>query len=169
MKHALILWFATTIALPVLAHADTITPKAFKTDKEVLETFYKLLNNTGDDSNLHAASRAVVGAQWDAEPDSQGGDGLDGFVHTFMRYHQFIPDMYFTPREILSAGRHRYVVRSLASGTAMMDFLDIGNSFVPGSRFNIMTIEIHTIKNGKVVKTYHVEDWKNAITQLSQQ
>jgi hypothetical protein len=33
--------------------------------------------------------------------------------------------------------------------------------------FRVMTIDIHTIKDGKAVTAHHVEDWAGAIRQLS--
>lgn len=36
-----------------------------------------------------------------------------------------------------------------------------------GKSFRIMTIDIHTVQDGKLVEAYHVEDWAGAIRQLS--
>lgn len=168
-KRLLFPLLAGLLTLPLSAQAEDTTPLAVKTDREAIETFYQILNNSGDDSNLETRASEVVAKNWNSEPDTLGGDGLKGFVFTFIRYHQAIPDMLFTPQEILKVGPHRYVVRSMASGTVMSDFLGIGDRFKPGFHFNVMTIEIHTLKNGKFVKTYHVEDWKSAIEQLIRQ
>ena len=35
-----------------------------------------------------------------------------------------------------------------------------------GKSWEIMSIDIHTVENGKVVTSYHVEDWAGAIRQL---
>ena len=35
-----------------------------------------------------------------------------------------------------------------------------------GKSFEIMSIDIHTIKDKKIVKTYHIEDWAGALRQL---
>ena len=35
-----------------------------------------------------------------------------------------------------------------------------------GKSFDILTIDIHTIEEGKIVRTYHVEDWTGALRQL---
>ena len=32
--------------------------------------------------------------------------------------------------------------------------------------FSIMTIDIHTVENGKISKVYHLEDWGTAMKQL---
>lgn len=36
-----------------------------------------------------------------------------------------------------------------------------------GKSFEIMTIDIHTVENGRITKSYHVEEWAKAIQQLS--
>jgi hypothetical protein len=35
-----------------------------------------------------------------------------------------------------------------------------------GKSFHIMTIDIHELSNGKIVKSYHLEDWSTAVKQL---
>ena len=37
----------------------------------------------------------------------------------------------------------------------------------PKAGFEIMTIDIHEVRGGKIVKSYHVEDWARAIRQVS--
>jgi len=32
--------------------------------------------------------------------------------------------------------------------------------------FKIMTIDVHTVQEGKIIKTNHVEDWATALKQL---
>ncbi len=168
-KNAFLL-LASLIFLPLTGHAaDPASTIAPKTDREVIETFYQVLNNTGSDIDLINGAPRVVSKQWQAEPRALGGDGVEGFIHTFMKYHLDIPDLLFTPQEILKVASNRYVVRSVATGTAMGDFLGLGDAFKPGGRFVITTIEIHTLKQGRIVKTYHVEDWKTAIAQITLQ
>jgi predicted ester cyclase len=171
MKKNAFLLLSTFAFFPLLIHAEepvvTAAPHTAQTDREVIKTFYQLLNNTGSDIGLINGAPRVVGKYWQAEPRALGGDGVEGFIHTFMKYHLDIPDLLFTPQEILKVARNRYVVRSVATGTAMGDFLGLGDGFRPGGRFVITTIEIHTLKKGKIIKTYHVEDWKAAMAQIT--
>jgi predicted ester cyclase len=150
---------APTMATPATAYAS---------GRAVVEAFYAtLLSNTGDDAGLADRAAGIVGKNWVADPVSAGGPGLTGLVRTFTAYHQAIPDMKWTPQEILKVGPNRYVVRSVGTGTPVVDFLGIGDNFRQGNSFNIMTIDIHTLRKGKIVKTYHVEDWAEAMAQLS--
>jgi hypothetical protein len=35
-----------------------------------------------------------------------------------------------------------------------------------GRSFDILTIDIHELEDGVIVRTYHVEDWAGALQQL---
>ena len=58
----------------------------------------------------------------------------------------------------------RIIVRSEASGTPAGEFFGVPHS---GRSFKIMTIDIHTVKDGKLVVAHHVEDWASALRQLA--
>jgi hypothetical protein len=36
-----------------------------------------------------------------------------------------------------------------------------------GKSFKLMSIDVHTLQDGKISRTYHVEDWQGAFRQLS--
>jgi len=36
-----------------------------------------------------------------------------------------------------------------------------------GKSFKLMSIDVHTLEGGKMVRTYHIEDWLGAVRQLS--
>jgi hypothetical protein len=36
-----------------------------------------------------------------------------------------------------------------------------------GKNFKIMAIDVHTVEDGKIKRTYHLEDWAGAMRQLS--
>jgi hypothetical protein len=40
-------------------------------------------------------------------------------------------------------------------------------SATPGKSFSIMSIDVHTIEGGKMVHSYHIEDWIGATRQLA--
>ncbi|WP_082480079.1 ester cyclase [Rhizobium sp. Leaf384] len=58
---------------------------------------------------------------------------------------------------------NRIVVRSEAQGTPTGAFLGVAES---DHAFRIMTIDIHDVQDGRVSRTYHVEDWSRAARQL---
>ena len=58
------------------------------------------------------------------------------------------------------------VVRSRATGTPVAPFFGVDGQ---GRSFDIMTIDIHELEDGKIVRTYHVEDWATGLQQLAGQ
>jgi hypothetical protein len=38
-----------------------------------------------------------------------------------------------------------------------------------GKAFSIMSIDIHTIRDGRIQTTFHLEDWAGALRQLTGQ
>lgn len=60
----------------------------------------------------------------------------------------------------------KVVVRSRATGTPKGPLFGVDGK---GKGFDIMSIDIHTLVDGKIVQTHHVEDWSSALRQLSAQ
>ena len=75
-----------------------------------------------------------------------------------------IPDMKFEIRERLSI-EDRVVVRGEVSGTPAHDLF---GGLIPHSekRFRVMAIDIHTMEEGRIRRTYHLESWFAALLQL---
>ncbi len=77
-------------------------------------------------------------------------------------FMELIPDLAWRIEEVIASG-DRYVVRSRATGTPRGAFFGVPPS---GKKFDIMTIDIHTVRDGRIAQTYHVEDWATALGQL---
>jgi predicted ester cyclase len=70
--------------------------------------------------------------------------------------------MTFEIKEVLVAG-DRVIVRGEVAGTPAGELFGVPYT---GKSFKIMTIDIQTIKDGKITKTYHMENWLSALGQL---
>ena len=66
--------------------------------------------------------------------------------------------------DIEVAGPHTIVVRSEVSGTPVHDFYGVKSS---RRRFRVMAIDIHGVVDGKIARSYHVEDWATAVALVS--
>jgi predicted ester cyclase len=77
-------------------------------------------------------------------------------------FAKLIPDLNWAVEEKLQDG-NRLVVRGRATGTPNGPLFGVDGQ---GKSFDIMTIDIHTVENGKIVQSYHVEDWAGALRQL---
>jgi len=130
-------------------------------DRAVVEAFYGLLSATQAE-DLDARVRDVVVEDWESIPTPRGGAGAEGLSNTLKFFGSIIPDLKWAPQEILEVG-NRFVVRSIATGTPTGKFFGVE----PKAGFEIMTIDIHEVENGKIIRSYHVEDWARAIRQVS--
>lgn len=74
-----------------------------------------------------------------------------------------IPDLDWAPQQIVQAG-DTVVVRSVASGRPNGAFM--GLTLDGSRRFRIDTIDIHSLRDGRIASVYHLEDWASAIAQL---
>ena len=132
-------------------------------DLAVVNAFYSDLLTTPADVS-EADVRAIVTDDWVSIPTPRGGAGADGLIQTLGIFGQVVPDLTWEPQEILQDG-NRFIVRSRATGTPIGPFFGIETP--TGKSFDIMTIDIHTVEDGQIVQSYHVEAWATAIRQLT--
>ena len=132
------------------------------TNKEALMAFYEKALTVNTETNPEAVCSEILADNFisNGSVESKTKEQLTGQLGFFWK---LIPDLKWIPQEIINEG-NKYVVRSLASGTPNGDFMGLPTD---GSKsFSIMTIDIHTIIDGKVQEVYHLEDWGTAIKQL---
>jgi steroid delta-isomerase-like uncharacterized protein len=88
--------------------------------------------------------------------------GRDTSIKVVGNFANSIPDLKFDIKEMLVAG-DRVIVRGEVTGTPAGELFGVPHS---GKSFRIMAIDIQTIKDGKIAKTYHMENWLSALGQL---
>jgi hypothetical protein len=98
-------------------------------------------------------------------PTPPGGPGAQGMLNTIAFLGQVVPDLTWTVQELIPLEDGRFVVRGEASGTPIGPFFGVEPP--TGRRFSIMSIDIVTVQEEKIVHVYHLEDWTGAITQLT--
>jgi hypothetical protein len=74
-----------------------------------------------------------------------------------------VPDLKWEIKEILVSG-DQVTVRGEATGTPAGEFMGVPYG---GKSFRLMSIDVHTLRGGKMVRSYHVEDWIGAVRQLT--
>ena len=90
-------------------------------------------------------------------------EGKADLIQQVQGFWKLIPDLKWEVQEMLQDG-NRVIVRSIGSGTPKGDFMGLQTDGTKS--FKIMTIDIHTVQNGKIARVYHVEDWATAMRQL---
>jgi ketosteroid isomerase-like protein len=88
--------------------------------------------------------------------------GRETSIKVVSNFASTIPDMKFEIKEVLIAG-DRVVVRGEVTGTPAAELFGVPHS---GKSFRIMAVDIQTIRDGKIAKTFHMENWLSAIGQL---
>ncbi len=132
-------------------------------NKAVAMTFYEFLSNPASEK-ASGAFKAVTADEWqsigDYSGESKNRDQFIGQVSGF--FAKLIPDLKWEVQQTIEEG-DQVVVRSRATGTPNGPLFGVDGM---GKSFDILTIDIHTIKDGKIVRSYHVEDWAGALQQL---
>lgn len=88
--------------------------------------------------------------------------GRDTSIKVVSSFSNSIPDMKFDIKEVLVAG-DRVVVRGEVTGTPAGELFGVPHT---GKSFRVLAIDIQTIKDGKIAKTFHMENWLSALGQL---
>ena len=143
---------ATSIASPMLANGT-----------DAVKAFYDLLSNPGSEA-MADAFMAHTTENWESLGDYSGKNkNREAFLGQIGGFGKLVPDLNWAVEGMHDAGDF-ITVRSRATGTPNGPFFGVDGE---GRSFDIMTIDIHEIENGKIVRSYHVEDWAGALGQLS--
>jgi predicted ester cyclase len=152
------------LAILVLAVQTLIgVAAASANDTALVRSLYdKLLNGTTA-PDLAQRAEAILAPNWATRGNNAHPAGsVADFVRNLQGFGQAIPNLRWEIQEIISSG-DRHVVRGRATGTPAKPVFGVEPT---GKSFDIMSIDIHTVRGGRIVETYHVEDWAGAIRQL---
>lgn len=72
------------------------------------------------------------------------------------------PDFHVTIQEILQDG-NKVIVRSEITGTQREKFMGFPSK---GRKMTMQAVDIHEFRNGKIIRTWHTEDWMTGLRQL---
>jgi ketosteroid isomerase-like protein len=131
--------------------------------RSIITPWYSLFN-VASRGDVKSTEEQVLTADYDSCSGYLPGEcwGRDVSIKVVGNFANSIPDMKFDIKEVLVAG-DRVIVRGEVTGTPAGDLFGVPHS---GKSFRSMTIDIQTIKDGKIAKTYHMENWLSALSQL---
>jgi ketosteroid isomerase-like protein len=139
--------------------ADLTEPQA----RALIAPWYSLFNiaTRGD---VRAVQEAVLTEDYESCAGYLPGEcwGRETSIKVVSNFARTIPDMKFAIREVLVAG-DRVIVRGEVTGMPSGELFGVPHG---GKSFRIMAVDIQTIRDGKIAKTYHMENWLSAIGQL---
>ena len=131
--------------------------------REVIAPWYGLFN-VATRADVKAVQEQVLTTDYQSCSGYLPGEcwGRDTSIKVVSNFSKSIPDMKFDIKEVLVSG-DRIVVRGEVAGTPAQALFGTSPT---GKSFRIMTIDIQTIRDGKIAKTFHMENWLSALGQL---
>jgi ketosteroid isomerase-like protein len=131
--------------------------------RAVIAPWYGLFNVAGR-GDVKATQEQILTDDYESCAGYLPGEcwGRETSIKVVSNFANTIPDMKFEIKEVLVAG-DRIIVRGEVTGTPAGDLFGVPHS---GKSFRIMAVDIQTIRDGKIAKTFHMENWLSAIGQL---
>jgi predicted ester cyclase len=147
---------AATLALPA-ARAEMSVEAA----RDSVAPFYKALNAefAKDSPDL---IRQATASEWVSCRGNDVCNSRDEVIAGVGARLKSVPDLKWQIKEVLVSG-NQVTVRGEATGTPSGEFFGAAHT---GKSFKVMSIDVHTIEGGKMVRSYHIEDWMGAVRQL---
>jgi steroid delta-isomerase-like uncharacterized protein len=142
------------------ASAQSLTEAQART---IIAPWYNLFN-VASRGDVKTIQEQVVTADYESCSGYLPGEcwGRETSLKVVGNFANSIPDMKFDIKEVLVAG-DRVIVRGDVTGTPADDLFGVPHT---GKSFRMMAIDIHTVKDGKIAKTFHMENWLSALGQL---
>ena len=124
--------------------------------------FYKALN--AEFANDSAALiRQATATDWVSCRGNDICNSRDEVIAGVAQRLKSVPDLRWEIKDVLVSA-NQVTVRGEATGTPAGEFMGAPRT---GKSFKVMSIDVHTIEGGKMVRSYHIEDWIGAVRQLT--
>lgn len=142
-------------ALALTTAASATEPSS---DRRAVSLWYDAFSR-GDPSMLDQA----LARDWVDLPSTPGEPAGPGAAKAFLvRFRAAFPDLTIHVDDIIQDG-DKMVVRSRIRGTLREPFLGASAN---GQKLDIQAIDIHQVRDGQIVRTWHSEDWMTGLRQL---
>jgi predicted ester cyclase len=124
--------------------------------------FYKALNATFARESPDLIRQATA-PEWVSCRGNDVCNSRDEVIAGITARLKSVPDLTWQIKDVLVAG-NQVTIRGEATGTPAGEFMGAAHT---GKSFKVMSIDVHTVEGGRMVRSYHVEDWVGAIRQLT--
>ena len=145
-----------------------------------IHRFYdQILSNPAKAAQNFTLLNETVKEDWTVRPNPADivggkGPGVVGLQRIMQLFGEIIPDLKFERKEMF-VYEDKVVVLLKVSGT--IEKAPQGEEFVPffpgiepseviGKNFETLAVDIHSIVDGKIQQSYHIEDWRTAAYQM---
>ena len=160
MKRLAQLVATAVLTLPLIASAQGLTEAQARA---AIAPWYALFNQPVQ-GDMRTLQEQVLTTDYESCWGYLPGDcwGRETSIKVVSGFAKSIPDMKFDIKEVLVSG-DRVIVRGEVTGTPAGELFGAPHT---GKSFRIMAIDIQTIRDGKIARTYHLENWLSALGQL---
>jgi predicted ester cyclase len=158
---------AMAAAISLLASASGASAQPAVTGEQaraIIAPFYDALNQPAKKDVAKLLGEATS-AEWQSCGANETCLPRERVIGGFKSRGETVPDLKWEIKEVLVSG-NRVIVRGEGSGTPATVFMGVQPA---GKSFRVMSIDVHTIEGGNIVRSYHLEDWAGAVRQLSAQ
>jgi predicted ester cyclase len=123
--------------------------------------FYKALNAefAGESADL---IRQATAPEWISCRGNDACNTRDEVIAGVAGRLKSVPDLTWQIKDVIVSG-NQVTVRGEASGTPAGEFFGAPHT---GKSFRVMSIDVHTLQDGRMVRSWHIEDWIGAVRQL---
>jgi len=145
-----------------------------------IHRFYdQILSNPAKAAQNFTLLNETVKEDWTVRPNPADivggkGPGVVGLQRIMQLFGEIIPDLKFERKEMF-IHEDKVVVLLKVSGT--IEKAPEGEEFIPffpgvapselvGKNFETLAVDIHSIVDGKIQQSYHIEDWRTAVYQM---
>jgi steroid delta-isomerase-like uncharacterized protein len=105
----------------------------------------------------------ILASTWIDIPGAPGqSGGPQGAKRALERLTSAFPDLKVSIDEVLQSG-DKVIVRSHITGTQAGTFMGIAPTH---RQLSIQAVDIHQFKDGRIIRTWHTEDWLTGLRQL---
>ncbi len=155
MKRTLAVITLLAACLPAQAEMNAESARA------AVAPFYKALNAefAGDSADL---IRQATSADWVSCRGNDACNTRDEVIAGVAGRLKSVPDLKWQIKDVIVSG-NQVTVRGEATGTPAGEFFGAPHT---GKAFRVMSIDVHTLQDGKMVRSWHIEDWLGAVRQL---
>ncbi len=131
--------------------------------REIIGPFYSLLN-VATRGDVVATENSVLAPDYESCSGYLPSEcrGREAMIKAVEGFAKSIPDMRFDIKDVL-VSEDRVVVRGELTGTPAGDLFGVPHT---GKSFRILTIDIHTVRDGRIAETFHSENWLSALGQV---
>ena len=142
--------------------ANSSSPLTADQARKIVRPLYTAMNRPRSRRSAKLISRATT-SDWQSCGANDGCLSRGAAVAAIERLGADVPDLAWAVMDVNVAGLDDRREGG-GNGHSVHEFHGVPPS---GRRFRVMSIDIHTVRDGKIARSYHVEDWAGAQHQLS--